>query len=291
MAKTRGLGRGLSSLIPERTGIGGGSSVEGVEHVALAAITPNPYQPRHRFSEDDLGELAESVRTHGVIQPVLLRPLGSGYQLVAGERRVRAARMAGLAVIPAVVRDLTDRDAIELALVENLQRSDLNPIEESLAFRRLLDEFEWTQEEIGVRVGKSRSHVANYLRLLQLEPEIQEWVAEQVLSVAHAKALLSVEGERRGELAHRCAQEGWTVKQLEGAIKKGEMPARSSMREDVHIKSAEAGLRRRFGTKVTVRGDSSKGRIEIPYRSLEEFERLLALLEQDAGPGPEGFVV
>jgi ParB family chromosome partitioning protein len=291
MAKARGLGRGLSSLIPERTGGDGGNPAGGVQQIEVGRVNPNPFQPRRRFSEEKLLELAESVRVHGVIQPVLVRPMGTGYQLIAGERRLRAAKQAGLSTIPAVIRELNDREAIELALVENLQRSDLNPMEESQAFQRLVDEFQWTQDEIGARVGKSRSHVANYLRLLQLEPVIQDWVAEQVLSVAHAKVLLSIESERRQALAERCAREGWTVKQLEGAVKRGEVPTPSARRDDVHIKSAETSLRRRFGTKVTVRGDSTKGRIEIPYRSLDEFERLLALLEQEVGPGPEGFVV
>jgi ParB family chromosome partitioning protein len=291
MAKARGLGRGLSSLIPERTGGDGGNPTGGVEQIDVGRINPNPFPPRRRFSEEQLLELAESVRVHGVIQPVLVRPMGTDYQVIAGERRLRAAKQAGLSTIPAVIRELNDREAIELALVENLQRSDLNPMEESQAFQRLVEEFQWTQDEIGARVGKSRSHVANYLRLLQLEPAIQDWVAEQVLSVAHAKVLLSVESERRQALAGRCAREGWTVKQLEGAVKRGEVPAPSARRDDVHIKSVETSLRRRFGTKVTVRGDSTKGRIEFPYRSLDEFERLLALLEQEAGPGPEGFVV
>lgn len=293
MAKARGLGRGLSSLIPERPAdlAAEASTAIGVQEVELARISPNPYQPRRHFRDDELAELTDSVRTHGVIQPVLLRQVDGDYQLIAGERRVRAARAAGLATVPAVVKKFTDREAIELALVENLQRSDLNPMEESLAYRRLIEEFEWTQEEIGARVGKSRSHIANFLRLLQLETAIQSLVAAQALTVAHAKVLLSASGARRQALADRCASEGWTVKQLEAAIKRGEVPVQPRPSEDVHLKSVEAGLRRRFGTKVTLRGDSSKGRIEIPYRSLDELERLLAMLEQDADPSPGGFVV
>lgn len=297
MAKARGLGRGLSSLIPERNVTADVAPMEttfpggGVEQVALAAISANPYQPRQHFGEDELQELVDSVRVHGVIQPVLLRPAGGAYQLVAGERRVRAARLAGLTVIPAVVKDLSDKETVELALVENLQRSDLNPMEESQAYSRLIEEFQWTQEEIGARVGKSRSHIANYLRLLQLESSIQHLVSEQAISVAHAKVLLSVVGARRLTLAERCAQEGWTVKQLEASVKRDEAPPLPKPREDVHLRSVEAGLRRRFGTKVTLRGDSTKGRIEIPYRSLEELERLLGLLQEDAAPDPGGFVV
>lgn len=293
MAKARGLGRGLSSLIPERTPDAvRDSRAAGVELVDLSRISPNPFQPRRHFDGGELADLAESVRVHGVIQPVMVRPWENDFQLIAGERRVRAARMAGLTAIPAVVKALSDREAIELALVENLQRSDLNPIEESYAYSRLIEEFHWTQEEIGARVGKSRSHIANYLRLLQLEPSIQSLVSEQIVSVAHAKVLLSVDGVRRQTLAERCAHEGWTVKQLEAAVKRGEIPvAGPAAQEDVHLKSIEAGLRRRFGTKVAVRGDSARGRIEISYRSLDELERLLAMLEHESGSGPEGFVV
>jgi ParB family chromosome partitioning protein len=294
MAKARGLGRGLSSLIPERAStplVDGAATVAGVEQVSVSRISPNPYQPRRQFRDAELAELAESIRLHGVIQPVVVRPWEGDYQLVAGERRVRAAQLIGLKSVPAMVRELTDRDAVELALVENLQRSDLNPMEESHAYRRLLEDFHWTQEEIGMRVGKSRSHIANYLRLLQLDESIQGLIAEQAITVAHAKVLLSVDGERRRVLAERCAVEEWTVKQLEAAVKRGEVPARPRAHEDVHLKSIEGDLRRRFGTKVQLRGDSNKGRIEISYRSLDELERLLAILHHDSPSGPEGFVV
>ncbi|MCY0899668.1 MAG: ParB/RepB/Spo0J family partition protein [Firmicutes bacterium] len=295
MAKQRGLGRGLSSLIPERVSDVAGDDLrergDAVSEVDVHLISANRFQPRRVFREDELAELAESVRAHGVIQPVLLRPVGSGYELVAGERRVRAARMAGLTTVPAVIRPMEDREALEVALIENLQRSDLNPIEESEAYRRLIEEFRWTQEEIGARVGKSRSHIANYLRLLQLEGSIQELLASQVITVAHAKVLLSIEGPRRLSLAERCAAEGWTVRQLELALKRQDAVVQKSERDDVHLKQVEAGLRRRFGTKVTVRGDSQKGRIEIPYRSLEELERLLMILNRDPDPDPGQFVV
>lgn len=297
MGKPRGLGRGLSALIPERVGDGsvaeGGGAVsdsEGSASLPVLAIDPNPYQPRRTFSESDISELAQSIRVHGVIQPIVVRRVGERYQLVAGERRVRAAKMAGLEEIPALVKVLTDRDAMEMALVENLQRSDLNPIEESMAYQKLIAEFQWTQEEIGARVGKSRSHVANLLRLLQLDERIQGWIGQQLLTVAHAKILLSVDEAKRWRLAERAVQEGWTVKQLQAAAERGEMPKPAPRGEDVHLKTVETALRRRFGTKVTVRGDAHKGRIEIPYRSLEELERLLAMLE-DEPPPSGGFVV
>ncbi len=296
MAKARGLGRGLSSLIPERVTAPDSSdspagALERLESVPVSRISANPYQPRREFREPELAELAESIRQHGVIQPVVVRPWEGGFQLIAGERRVRAARLAGLEAVPALVKALSDRQAIELALVENLQRSDLNALEESRAYGRLIEEFHWTQEEIGARVGKSRSHIANFLRLLHLESSIQVMLAQQLITVAHAKVLLSIESPRRLKLAERCAQEGWTVKQLETAGKRGEVPAASRQPDDVHLRGVEASLRRRFGTKVALRGDSTKGRIEIPYRSLEELERLLELLERDSGTGPEGFVV
>ncbi|MCY0878128.1 MAG: ParB/RepB/Spo0J family partition protein [Firmicutes bacterium] len=294
MAKPRGLGRGLASLIPDRVGESQGEVPppgEAVVDVDVEAIRPNRFQPRRVFNDAELSELAESVRVHGVIQPVLLRPIPSGYELVAGERRVRAAKLAGLKTVPAVIRPMEDREALEVALIENLQRSDLNPIEESEAYRRLIDEFHWTQEEIGARVGKSRSHIANYLRLLQLEEDIRDLLARQLLTVAHAKVLLSIEGPRRRTLAERCAQEGWTVRQLEMAAKRQDAVVKKAERDDVHLRQVEAGLRRRFGTKVTLRGDSQKGRIEIPYRSLEELERLLAILNRDPEPDPDHFVV
>lgn len=291
MPKARGLGRGLSALIPERMPEEHRAASSLADEVALELIDANPWQPRRQFRETSLRELADSIGVHGVIQPVVLRSLGDRYQLVAGERRVRAARMAGLTSIPALVRAISDREAMELALVENLQRSDLNPIEESQAYQRLMDEFEWTQEEIGARVGKSRSHVANYLRLLQLEADIQQHIGDQTLTVAHGKVLLSVAGELRHLLAERASAEGWTVKQLEEAVKRGEVPRAPHQRtEDVHMKTVEAQLRRRFGTRVTLRGDSHKGRIEIPYRSLDELERLITLLEEERD-GAGGFVV
>jgi len=298
MAKARGLGRGLSSLIPERPALEVSDAERvpqsGISEIELEKIEANPYQPRRKFLEKELMELAESIRVHGVIQPVLLRVVNGSYQLIAGERRVRASRIAGLVTIPAVVKDFSDRESIEIALVENLQRSDLNPLEESQAYSRLIEEFHWTQEEIGARVNKSRSHIANYLRLLQLEEVIQGLVAEQSISVAHAKVLLSIAGAKRVSLAERCVDEGWTVKQLEAAIKRGDtssMPPSPTRNPDVHLKGVEAGLRRRFGTKVTLRGDSTKGRIEIPYRSLNELERLLTLLDEDADHPTGDFVV
>lgn len=293
MAKPRGLGKGLSALIPERVPEEPiKDSEQNYVAMELDAIEMNPFQPRKAFDDDELKSLAESIAVHGVIQPVLVRRIDRRVQLVAGERRVRAARMAGMSTIPAYVRDLSDRDMMEIALVENLQRSELNPIEEAKAFQRLISDFAWTQEQIGVRVGRSRSHVANYLRVLQLEDDVQEAIARQDLSVAHAKLLLSADESGRRELAHRAIQEQWTVKQLAAALdRESRAGADKSRQDDIHLRTVEVRLRRRFGTKVSLRGDAHKGKIEISYRSLGEFERILEILQEEKKESSGGFVV
>lgn len=295
MAKARGLGRGLSSLIPkaaEDLGSGDRRNAGAVAAVPLDQVASNPFQPRKRFDGEQLEELAQSIRTHGVIQPVVVRPVGGGYQLVAGERRFRAAKLAGLTEIPALIRPMSDPDAMEIALVENLQRRDLNPMEESWAYFKLTQELGWTQEALGERVGKSRSHIANYLRLLNLEDAIQQWIAEETLSVAHAKFLLSQDPARRLALAEKCALEGWTVKELEARAQSQEVAkAIRPQKVDVHLERTQEQLRRRFGTKVRVRGDLKKGRIEIPYRSVDELERILDVLENAPDPDAGDFVV
>lgn len=289
MSRPKGLGKGLAALIPERTPPVGGAPE--VRTLAVADISPNPYQPRQDFKPEAMQELVESVRRHGILQPLLVRPRPQGFELVAGERRLRAAREVGLATVPAYVREVDDREVMEMALVENLQRSDLNPIEEAQAFWRLIQEFGWTQEDVAARVGRSRPQVANYLRLLGLEAAIQDRVRDGSLTVAHAKVLLSVEeADRRRALAEQAVEQAWTVKQLEAAAARREIPAKMRPEPDTHLKRIEGELRRRFGTKVALRGSASKGRIEIPYRTLEELERILALLEP-APLGDDGFVV
>ncbi|MCL8207410.1 MAG: ParB/RepB/Spo0J family partition protein [Actinomycetia bacterium] len=289
MAKARGLGRGLASLIPDR---GTGRPEErGPAKIPVASIDPNPSQPRQVFDEESLRKLAESIRLHGMLQPVLVRPVGDRYQLVVGERRWRAAQLAELTEVPAIVGEWDDRQVMELALVENLEREDLNPIEEAEALNRLVQEFAWTQEEVAQRVGRSRPHVANYLRLLQLGPEVRGLVAAGELSVAHAKVLLGIPDPERTEVARRCVREGWTVRDLERFLRRreGEPPAKAD--RDVHLIEWEERLRRRFGTKVLVKGSAERGRIVIPYASLEELERLLGLLESDGEGEAHGFVV
>ncbi len=276
MPKARGLGRGLAALIPDT------APAELPKTLPVAEIRPNPFQPRRRFDAEALADLAASIRRHGVLHPVLVRPREGGYELIAGERRLLACRQAGLADIPVLVRDWDDRTTMEVALVENLQRSDLNPIEEAEAFQRLIEEFEWTQDEAAERVGKSRSHVANYLRLLQLEPPVREMVEGERLTMAHAKVLLSADPARRLALARRAADQGWTVRQLTAALTAPE-PGAASRRGafDVHLEAAEMRLARSLGARVSIQGSAERGRIVIRYGSLEELEALLAELERD----------
>lgn len=288
MARPRGLGRGLASLIPENSKMGEPAS-EGGHPVDLGLIDPNPFQPRRHFDQEELAELAHSIQTLGVLQPVLLRRRGDRYQLVAGERRVRAARLVGLDKIPAVVREVNDQEAMEMALVENLQRADLNPIETAKAYQRLTEELGWTQEQIGERVGKSRPHITNHLRILSLDEEIQTWIGMGELTLAHAKALLSLDPAGRRLMAMRARDGDWTVKRIEAEIirYKEESSHPPSLKPeakpaDVHLQSAETALRRALGTKVVLQGDGTKGRMVISYQSLEQLERLMELLQQDA---------
>ena len=278
MPKARGLGRGLAALIPD-AGTG-----EAPKALPVAAIRRNPFQPRRHFDEGALAELADSIRRHGVLHPVLVRPRDGGYELIAGERRLLACRQAGMAEIPVLVRDWDDRTTMEVALVENLQRSDLNPVEEAEAFQRLIDEFGWTQDEAAERVGKSRSHVANYLRLLHLERGVRELVEGERLTMAHAKVLLSAEPGRRLALARRAADQGWTVRQLTAAAAAPDAGARPARAPDVHLEAAELRLAKSLGARVSIRGTAQRGRIVIRYGSLDELEALLVELQR----GSEG---
>lgn len=290
MARARGLGRGLSSLIPSETGTGVvGESM--THEVDVDAIDPNPHQPRRVFRTGELEELASSIRVHGVLQPLIVRQRGERYELIVGERRLRASRLAGRSTVPVIVQNWDDRTVMEVALVENLQRQDLDPVEEAEAFARLVEEFHWTQEDLAGRVGKSRPHVANMLRLLQLEAGIRDMLSAGSITVAHAKVLLGITGYRRKELAERCAREGWTVRQLVAAAEP-RPTAEPKPSPDAHVKAAERRLQRQLGAKVVIRGSAERGRIEVPYRSLEELERLLTILERpESGDGGGKFVV
>ncbi len=270
------LGRGLASLIPQRQ-----TNEAAIVEVALARIAPNPYQPRRRMDDAGLEELAASIREHGVLQPVLVTETLDGYQLVAGERRVRASRIAGLERIPALVRQLADRDQLEVALVENVQRADLDPIDEATAYRQLLDEFGLTQERIAERVGKSRAAVANTMRLLDLHPDVQAAIAEGRLSEGHGRALGGLPVDGQAHVLGTVIDQGLSVRQTEELVRRLREPRPTkepspapSRRLDPDLERVEEDLRQRLGTKVSLSRSRKGGRIVIEYYSDEELGRL-----------------
>jgi ParB family chromosome partitioning protein len=282
MASKHGLGRGLGALLSS----GKVSEVEPAQEAGpllelpIDSIAPNPRQPRKAFDINSLQELASSLRQSGVLQPLVVRRVGQGYQLVVGERRWRAARLAGLQHVPAVVREVTDAESLELALVENLLREDLNPMEEAEAYQRLLAEFGWTQEELAQRVGRDRSSIANCLRLLKLPDVIQADLRAQRLTMGHARALLSLDSPadqlrlREEILAH-----SWTVRATEEGVqrRRSQLPRRAP-RRSVELAALEDQFRERLATRVRLVGNDRRGRIEIAYSSREELERLTELI-------------
>ncbi|QHW32199.1 ParB/RepB/Spo0J family partition protein [Paenibacillus rhizovicinus] len=278
------LGRGLDALIPSLSV----SEEDKVVEVPLAQLRPNPYQPRKTFDDDAIKELAESIKQHGVIQPIIVRTVLKGYEIIAGERRFRASQLCGNPTIPAVVRNFSDQQVMEIALIENLQREDLNAIELSLAYQALMDKFNLTQEELSMKVGKSRSHIANFLRLLSLPEEIKDNVSRGTLSMGHARAIVGVkEDQRKKELADLTIANDWSVRQLEEAIKNLGQPepvkpkdTTSNKKKDPYINEVEESLRERFKTTVKIKQQKDKGRIELMYYNKQDLERLLELLQQ-----------
>ena len=271
---TAALGRGLASLIPQRS-----QSATAVVEIPLARIAPNPYQPRHRIDDARLEELGASIREHGVLQPVLVTETLDGYQLVAGERRVRVARLAGLERIPALVRQLADRDQLEIALVENVQRADLDPIDEALAYRQLIDEFGLTQEHVAERVGKARATIANTLRLLDLHTDVQAAIADGRLTEGHGRALGGLGVEGQAHVLGTVIGQGLSVRQTEELVRRLREPRpvhdkQPVKRLDADLERVETELRERLGTKVSLSRSRTGGRIVIEYYSDEELTRL-----------------
>jgi ParB family chromosome partitioning protein len=270
----KGLGRGLGALIPAAEGPKGASNF----FVEVGRISPNALQPRRAFDEAKLEELAASIRDRGVIQPLIVRRNGDGYELIAGERRLRAAMKAGLKEVPVVVREASDNDSLQLALIENLQREDLNAIEEAQAYRRLQEEFHLGQEEIAQKVGKSRPAVANSMRLLQLPEEVQRDVIEGKLSAGHARALLSLERETLiGAAAREVIAKGLSAREVEKLVRKlkgARRTKRAAGLLDPDLRSFTEKLQRCLGTKVRVVHRGNRGKIEIDYYSLADLYRI-----------------
>jgi len=269
------LGRGLDALIPSTGG--------GVQEVPLSRIEPNPEQPRKNFREEALEELASSIREKGVLQPVILRKGEKGrYFLIAGERRWRAAKIAGLRNIPAIIKETSTSESLELALIENIQRDDLNPIETAEAFHRLMEEFRYTQEDLSRRVGKERATVANYLRLLKLPVEIKKLVNDGEISMGHARAILSLPTKKTQiDIARQVIKKGLSVRETEALCKKVLSPPakKGRPRKDPNIRALEERLSNSLGTKVKLTYRGKKGKIEIEYYSLDELDRILEILE------------
>lgn len=268
----RALGRGLGALIP------GADDEAPSTEVPIDRITANPYQPRRTFTQESLEELAQSIAQHGLLQPVVLRPHLGRYQLAVGERRWRAAKLAGKTAIPAVIMDLTERQLAEIALVENLQREDLNPIEEAGAFAQLIQEFNLTQEVLAARVGRSRSAIANTLRLLNLAPPVQRLVAGGTLSPGHARTLLSMEASQQLAAAERIIAEGLTVRAAEKSNKGRK--ATPPVAKDPNIVNLQGTLMECLGTKVAVEEKGGRGRIIIEFYSVQDANRILKIIMQ-----------
>ena len=281
----RGLGRGLGALLSSTP-----TESDTLIEIGVDQIVPNPNQPRKTFEPNSLDELAASIRASGVIQPIIVRLTGNGYQVIAGERRLRAARQAGLDRIPAVVRDATDAESLELALVENLLREDLNPMEESEAYRHLLDQFGWTQDQLAQRIGRDRTSIANSLRLLRLPEAIQADLRAGRLTMGHARALLALPSPAdQLKLRDEILAHDWSVRTTEDSIRSSEKTAatrRTPRRRRGHppeLAALEQSLQRALQTRVAIVGDGRRGKIEVTYANAEELERLTELLAQRQG--------
>ncbi len=284
--RKKALGRGLDALLP------GGKAEEqpplaSERTCAVDLIRPNRYQPRRHFAEDEMAELAASIKAQGILQPLLVRKDTSGYELVAGERRLRAARMVGLAEVPVVVKDLTDAEMLEVSIVENIQREDFNPIEEADAYHRLMSEFGLTQDQAAVRVGKSRSAVANILRLRQLEAPIKQSIAAGDISMGHARALLGLPGTAGRQEAWRAiVARRLSVRETEKLIRRlkaaprTKPAARPSSSLDRHLASVSEELSRAYGTKVAIQRQGQRGRVSIEFYTDDDLDRLIGLLKK-----------
>lgn len=277
----RGLGRGLDAIIPT-VAI---QEHEPVNEVQIDKVVPNRFQPRRIFDPEKLNELSESIRQYGVLQPIVVRQTPSGYELVAGERRWRASKMAGLKQIPAIVRDYTDSEMTEIALIENLQRQDLNPIEEAIAFRKLMTDFGLTQEEVSVKIGRSRSLIANIIRLLNLPPELQEHVSRGTLSIGQARPLLALEEhELQIEIANQIIEGGLSARDAEELVRrrlsapKTKKKSKPPIQQQVFISEAEDQLKMLLGTQVKIKPGKVKSKIEIEFQSADDLERIIETL-------------
>ena len=275
--KRPALGRGLSALIPDTPAPAAPAAADRSLEVDTDLLRPNKFQPRSYVNDERIEELARSIRSHGIIQPIVVRKVDHGYEIIAGERRWRAAQRAGLLKVPVVVRDIPEDRLLAVALIENIQREDLNPIEEAIAYRRLSDEFHLTQEQIADAVGKDRSSIANYVRLLRLPQEVRANVASDALSMGHARALLALTDENAMlRLARDIVSRSLSVRETEALVKKAGEPdaTKTDKPVDVHTRAAEEKLKLALGTRTRIVRKGKAGRIEIDFVSEDELQRL-----------------
>jgi ParB family transcriptional regulator, chromosome partitioning protein len=281
----KGLGKGLNAFFAN---IDEPNKQETITDISLKEIRPNPYQPRKIFTKEAIEELKQSIIEHGILQPIIVRKSIKGYDIVVGERRFRAAKEAGLEKVPVVIRELTEQQMMELAVLENLQREDLTPIEEAAAYQLLMEKLSLTQEQLAKRLGKSRPHIANLVRLLTLPPKIQQLISDGKISMGHGRALLGLrKKEQLPLIAEKTMREGLNVRQLEQLIHQlNENVSRETKKpkpeKNVFIKERESVLRERFGTTVNIKeSKNNKGKIEIEFFSKDDLERILELLDQN----------
>jgi ParB family chromosome partitioning protein len=277
------LGKGLDALLPALNI----NDDDKVMEIPLSQLRPSPYQPRRNFNDESINELAASIKEHGIIQPIIVRSVLKGYEIIAGERRFRASQVCGLATVSAVIKKFTDQQVMEIALIENLQREDLNALEIAIAYQALIDQFSLTQEELSIKVGKSRSHIANFLRLLQLPEEVKQYVSRGTLSMGHAKAIIGLKDAKIiRTLAEKAIKEQWSVRELEEEVKRledkpetGVKAKAKSRKSDPYINELEENLRELYRTTVKIKHNNNKGKIELLYYSKDDLDRLLEILQ------------
>lgn len=277
----KGLGKGLNALFNTDEVVAG----EKVEKIPVRDIKPNPYQPRKEFKKEALEELAESIKEHGVLQPVVVRKQGKGYELVVGERRFRAAKMALQKEIPAIIREFNQQQMMELAILENLQREDLTALEEAEAYQNLMENLNFTQEQLAQRLGKSRPYIANQVRLLSLPKDVQQLIAEQIITPGHGRTLLGLKRNKLiSQVVAKVVQQGLNVRQLEALVQQYNEDVSRETKEkpkkDLFLQEREDQLRDVFGTSVVITKGKKKGKIEIEFFSEDDLERILEILEK-----------
>ncbi len=286
MSKKFGLGKGLGALIPDEVEAKSKEKENDKKNsttlIPLNKIVNNSEQPRKFFDSDNIAELAESIKNHGIIQPLILKKDGTKYTIIAGERRWRASKMLGLKEVPAIIMDLSEKEILEISLIENIQREDLNPIEEALAYRKLIEDFKLTQQELSKRIGKSRVAISNTMRLINLDERVQQYLIESVISEGHGRALLAIENkDLQYEIAQRIIDENLSVREVEKLIKdlsKGKKEKNIDKEENPYINDVQNRLQDYFGTKVNINSKNKKGKIEIEYYSDDDLNRILELI-------------